>query len=100
MKFLNRNPNENGAYSPIQITSRVKCFEHEVIVPDSMDVTVFYEYSGFVILTIENDTVTAMTANVEAYDTWQEYLNSLPEEPEQEPEPTDTEVLNTLLGVN
>ena len=54
--------------------------------------------AGFVNITVENNTVTAMAVNTEAYNA---YLASLPEpEPEPDREPTADEILDALLGVN
>lgn len=61
--------------------------------------TIFYstDPAGFVNITVENNTVTSMTVNTEAYNA---YLASLPEpEPEPDREPTADEILNALLGV-
>lgn len=51
---------------------------------------------GFVRITDDGKTVTSCVWNEEAYQAWCE---ENPEQPPVEPEATDTEVLNTLLGV-
>ena len=49
--------------------------------PDELDLTEFFQYKGFVTLTIENDTVTAIAPDQEAYDAW------MAEHPEPDPLP-------------
>ena len=49
--------------------------------PDELDLTEFFQYRGFVTLTIENDTVTAIAPDQEAYDAW------MAEHPEPDPLP-------------
>lgn len=49
--------------------------------PDQLDLTEFFQYRGFVTLTIENDTVTAIAPDQEAYDAW------MAEHPEPDPLP-------------
>lgn len=88
----------SGGYPPIQSWDRPAIPDGYAVWPDTVDTADYYAYNGFVILTVEQvegvDTVTSYTPNVEAWEAWKE---SLP--PEPTPEPTDTEVLNTLLGV-
>ena len=90
--------NNAGACPPIQTWNNAEIPENYAVWPDTLDTTDFYSYNGFVYLTVETvedvPTVTSYTPNVEAWEAWKE---SLP--PAPEPEPTDTEVLNTLLGV-
>lgn len=42
------------------------------VIPDKQILTVFSQYKGFVTLTIEDDVVTSITPNQEAYDAWME----------------------------
>lgn len=76
MHILSRKLSENGGYSVIQTWPGEIPPEGYVIVPDTLDTSVFYEFLGFVDLTIEGDTVTAMTGNQAALDA---YKASLPE---------------------
>ena len=66
---------------------------YAAVAPDC-DTSAMQTHKGHVDLTIEDGVVVGITGNDEAY---QAYLESLP--PPVEPEPTDTDVLNTLLGV-
>lgn len=66
---------------------------YAAVAPDC-DTSAMQTHCGHVDLTIEDGVVTAITGNDEAY---QAYLDALP--PPVEPEPSDTEVLNALLGV-
>lgn len=52
--------------------------------------------AGFVKITDDGTAVTSCVWDEEAYQKWAE---ANPEQPPVEPEATDTEVLNTLLGV-
>lgn len=54
------------------------------------------QYNGFVILSEGDDGETIVTPNIEAWEAWKEAEAA---KPTPEPEATDTEVLNTLLGV-
>ena len=94
MKIIVKTPSENGAYPPIQDWPGSKIPDGYARILDSLDTSIFYQYNGFVTLTITRGMVTEMTPNTEAWETWKATLP-----PEPEPEPTDTEVLNTLLGV-
>jgi hypothetical protein len=92
-------PYESGARSPLQTWDLPTLPEGYAWCPDEF-YGVFYSTSpaGFVHITVEGDTVTAMTVNQEALDA---YLASLPDEPEPEPtdEPTSDELLDILMGV-
>jgi hypothetical protein len=68
MKIIKKTPYENGMYPVIQTWDRQTLPEGYAEVPDTLDTTVFYDYNGFVILTIEDDVVTKMVANPEARD--------------------------------
>ena len=85
MQILQKAPLENGGYSVIQTWPGEVPPEGYVIVPDTLDTSVFYEFLGFVDLTIEGDTVTAMTGNHAALDAYKESL------PEPTPLPPTTE---------
>ena len=101
MNIILKEAYENGAYSPIQTWDSLPIPETHAVVPDTLDTAIFYEYNGFVFLTIKKidgvDTVTKMEANVLG---WEDWKASLPEpEPEPIPEPTADEILNAMLGV-
>ena len=96
MHILSRKLSENGGYSVIQTwPGDVPPPEGYVIVPDTLDTSVFYEFLGFVDLTIEKDTVTAMTGNQAALDA---YKASLPEP--TPPPPTTEERVAALEAEN
>ena len=78
----------NGGRPPIQSWLGTVPPAGYAIVPDTLDTSVFYEFLGFVDLTIEGDTVTAMTGNQAALDA---YKASLPE-PVDPPTTTDERV--------
>lgn len=101
LKLIRTEPNPSGAYPPIQEVSSTNVPDGMALWPDSLETDTYYQYNGFVSLTIDEATedtpvtVASYTANVESWEAWKA---SLP--PEPEPEVSDTEVLNTLLGVN
>lgn len=95
MQIIQKAPLENGGYSVIQTWPGDVPPEGYVIVPDTLDTSVFYEFLGFVELTIEGDTVTAMTGNQAALDA---YKASLPEP--VEPPPTTDERVAALESEN
>ena len=95
MQILQKAPLENGGYSVIQTWPGDVPPEGYVIVPDTLDTSVFYEFLGFVDLTIEGDTVTAMTGNQTALDA---YKASLPEP--VDPPPTTEERVAALESEN
>ena len=85
MQILQKAPLENGGYSVIQTWTGDVPPEGYVIVPDTLDTSVFYEFLGFVDLTIAGDTVTGMTGNQTALDAYKASL------PEPTPQPPTTE---------
>ena len=98
MYIIRIEANENGSRPPLLEW-------HDSIVPNGYALCpqefydIFYSTSpaGFVNIEIARGSVKSMTINQEALDA---YIASLPEpEPEPEPQASDTEVLNTLLGV-
>ena len=70
MNIIQRNPNPSGAYPAIQtwVTSNIPA--DYAVIPDNLDMSDFYAYNGFVTLTIEDNTVTSYTTNVEAWEAW------------------------------
>lgn len=95
--YIDPAPNESGAYP----NPKMQPFPGCVPLTDEQSAT-FLQYNGFVTITarvevIEDDftrTVYDVEPNTEAWEAWKASLPA-----ETEPEPTDTEVLNTLLGV-
>lgn len=95
MNIVKLEPSATGSRPPIQSWNGYGIPEGYIEVPDGVDTSAMQTHMGFVDLTIDEDGVlTAITGNDEKH---QAYLDSLP--PETESEPTDTDVLNTLLGV-
>ncbi len=65
MYYINKNPNESGAYSAPQSNN----FPDSVALSDEL-LTEFLKYNGFVNLTIESETITAVEPNIEAWEKW------------------------------
>jgi len=91
--YINSFPTENGNYG--NPGSR-----GDIILPDEY-LTGYLEAMGFVNISVEDGTVTAMEVNEEALEA---YLASLPDEPDEPDEPDDgdadvNDILNVLLGV-
>lgn len=89
--IIQKQPNPSGAYPAPQSWSGNKPPVGYAIIPDTVDMTVFYAYNGFVILAIEGDTVTEYTPNTEAWEKW----NAEQPEP-QEPERTTEDRVSEL----
>lgn len=94
MLIIAKEPAANGTYPPIQTWPGITPPETHYQIKDGLDLGTFTQYNGFVVLTVIRDVVTDMQPNSAAWEAWKA---SLP--PQPDPEPTDTEVLNTLLGV-
>ena len=95
MNIIKLEPSATGYRPPIQSWNGYGIPEGYIEVPDGVYTSAMQTHMGFVDLAIDEDGVlTAITGNDEKH---QAYLDSLP--PETKPEPTDTDVLNTLLGV-
>lgn len=90
--YLKDKPNASGAYPAPQAHPGPGTIP---INQDQRDVVV--QYNGFVSVKTETDEAGAvsmtMEPNLEAWEAWKE------SQTEPEPEITDTDVLNTLLGV-
>ena len=69
MHYISKNPNESGAYSNPQSNK----FTDNVALSDEQ-LTEFLKYNGFVYLTIEGETVTAIEPNLEAWEKWKASL--------------------------
>lgn len=90
MNIIRINANENGGRPPMQNWNGTPPTGY-ALVPDTLDVSVFYECMGFVTLELDGSTVTAMTGNQEALDA---YKASLPEP--VDPQPTTEERVAAL----
>ena len=70
MQIIRMTPNESGAYSAPQTWQSGQPPEGYAIISDSLDMTDFHTYNGFVALTLEDNTVTAITPNIDAWNAW------------------------------
>lgn len=99
MKIILTEAYENGARPALQDWSGEKLPGGYAWCPNEF-VGIFYstDPAGFVNITVENDTVTAMSVNQAAYDA---YVASLPDEPDEPAtEPTAEELIDIMLGVS
>lgn len=82
MQIIQQNPNESGAYPPIQTVNFETVPKGVALWPDDLPTDTFYQYNGFVRLSISDldgvATVTGCQPNTEAWEAWQA---SLPDEP-------------------
>ena len=69
MLYINPIPNDTGGLNPPQTTYAKGLLNF----PDKLFDT-FQEYNGFVVLTIEDDSVTAIEPNFEAWEAWKTTL--------------------------
>lgn len=91
MYYINATPTENGNYgNPFSNPA-----EGMLALPDEL-LADYISAKGFVSLTVEDNTVTALVINQAAYDA---YIADHPDEPEPEPEATTEELINIILGV-
>lgn len=95
MEIIRKEPNPSGAYPAPQNWDNTAPPEGYAVIAATVDMADFYAYNGFVTLTIEDDTLTAYTPNVEA---WEEWKAGLPEP--KEPEPTTAERIAELEATN
>lgn len=91
MFYIQRKPNEFENYG----NPMGNPFDGCLTLPDDL-LTSYIEARGFVTLTLDGNTVTDVQTNQEALDA---YLAEYPDNP-VDPQPTDHEILMTLLGVN
>lgn len=91
MRIIQTVSRANGGRPPIQSWTGDVPPEGYVIVPDTLDTSVFYDFMGFVTLELDGNTVTAMIGNQEALDA---YKASLPEP--VDPPPTTEERVAAL----
>lgn len=87
----------DGSRSPMQTWDYPTLPNGYAFCPDEF-YGVFYSTTpaGFVDITIDGDTVTAMTVNQAALDA---YIAANPPQPEADPEPTADDLINAMLGV-
>ena len=91
--YLKDKSNTAGAYPPPQAHPGPDTIP---ISEEQRDMVV--QYNGFVTVRENRDEAGAVSYSIEPdTEAWEAWKASLP--PETGPEPTDTEVLNTLLGV-
>lgn len=97
MYIIEKEPYADGSRSPLILSNYKKLPDGYAWCPDRF-ADVFYstDPAGFVDITVEHDTVTAMTVNMDAYNA---YVAAHPAQPEAEAEPTADEILDALLGV-
>ena len=95
MRIIQTVSRANGGRPPIQSWTGDVPPEGYVIVPDTLDTSVFYDFMGFVTLELDGSTVTAMIGNQEALDA---YKASLPEP--VDPPPTTEERVAALESEN
>ena len=79
MNIIQKQPNQSGAYPPIQEFNGENAPDtHYEVVCDYSEF-----YNGFIIPTIEDGKVTSYACNTEAWEAWKA---SLPPEPEPQPD--------------
>lgn len=91
MYYIKPTPENNNHGNPMG-----QPFAGCVELPEEL-LSAYLASKGFVVLTVDGGTVTAVEANQEALDA---YNAEHPDVPEPEPEPTTEEILNALLGVS
>lgn len=92
MYYINRMPNESGNHGNPMGQPFAGCVElPEELLGD------YLASKGFVVITVDGGTVTALRPNQEALDA---YNAEHPDVPEPEPEPSADEILDALLGVS
>ena len=95
MKIISKEPAGNGAYPALQDWTGLVGPEGYYKWPDALETETFYQYNGFVILTVTRGIVQSYEPNVEAWEAWKESLD-----PEPEPGPTSEERITELEEKN
>ena len=91
MNIINVLPLEDQLNFSVQSWNKPEPPDGYAIVPDELDLTDFYSYNGFVILTIKDNTLISYVPNLEAWEAWKA---SLPKpEPEQPTVQEDTDAM-------
>lgn len=95
MKIIKLIANESGSRPALQDWDFPTLPEGYAWCPDELT-KIFYSTSpsGFVNITVENDTVTEMTINQEALDA---YIAEHPVQPEVDPKPTTLDILEAQV---
>lgn len=95
MNIIRKEANLSGAYPAPQSWRGTVPPTGYVLIPDSVDMTDFYAHNGFVVLTIEGDTVTNYEPNVKVWEEWRA------SQPEPTPSaPTAEERIAELEAIN
>lgn len=89
MIYIDPAPNESGAYPNPKNQPFPGC-----IALDDEQAAAFFQYNGFVTVTVGEDGKISVVPNTEAWESWK-----ASQPLETEPEPTTDELLNILLGV-
>ena len=98
MYIIELVPFADGSRSPLQTWEFPILPDGYVWGPDAFyDVCYSTDPAGFVEITVENNTVTAMTVNQAALEA---YVAAHPVQPEAEPEPTAEDLIDAMLGVS
>lgn len=92
MLVISKTPSEAGQYPAIQQSASAGIPEGFYWWPDNLDRETFYQYEGFVTLTVARETVASYAPNEEAYEEWKAS--------QPEPEPTAEQILKVMLGVS
>jgi len=96
MNIIQKQPNESGAYPPIQSWSEATPPDGYYAVADGVELSC----GGFGTLTIKNDIVTAFTPDEATWEAWQaEHQPSAPEPTETEKLRADVDYLAIMTGV-
>ena len=95
MYYIQDKPNTLGAYAPPQSLKAKGLFEF----PEEF-IETFVQYNGFVILTVENKTVTDIKVNTDAWEKWKaEQTNKVQEVSEMEQLRADVDYIAIMMGV-
>lgn len=92
MLIIKTSANEIGSRPPMQAWNGDAPPAGYAEIPDSLDTSCFYTHNGFVHLTLDGDTVTAMEPNIEAWEAWKASL-----QPVEPPAPTAEDDMNAML---
>ena len=83
MKVVYTEANSSGAYPPIQEGDFEACPEGMAEWPEELGTETFYQYNGFVTLTVEDGRITGCQPNTEAWERWKA------EQPDPDLEPAE-----------
>lgn len=105
MKIIAQNPTPGGGYSPIQDGNLSAVPDGVAVWPDMLPAEVFYQYSGFVTLDIQDvdgmPTVVSYEPNIEAWEAWRASMppaQAPEDEPPHEPTMEELEAANKRLS--